>query len=233
MSSQDYLQKNKAYWAKGYVAENVESWVFRVYARIFKYELGIDGSHGENLLDFGCGGGGNAAFFASNGFNVHGVDISAVDIARCKERLAPFKDNFKLVDSQPDANARYFGDTSFKAVTAIQSLYYLSDTDMQACLECLHAQMDTGGVFFATMMGSKCTDFYNNSVPYKDGLRKVEFTRPRFEVKDYFLNFIEDETELKTKFSMFRPLHIGFYDDCFRQDEGNSFHYTFVGIKDD
>jgi len=32
----DYLKKNEEYWAKGYEAENVESFVFRPYGRIFK-----------------------------------------------------------------------------------------------------------------------------------------------------------------------------------------------------
>ena len=46
----DYLQKNYEYWQKGYKAENVESFVFRVYGRIFKAQFGIDGSKREKSL---------------------------------------------------------------------------------------------------------------------------------------------------------------------------------------
>lgn len=54
---EDYLKGNLEYWQEGYEADNVESFVFRPYGRIFKYEFGLDGSHGEKLLDWGCGGG--------------------------------------------------------------------------------------------------------------------------------------------------------------------------------
>ena len=45
------------------------------------------------------------------------------------------------------------------------------------------------------------------------------------------MNFIKDEEELKHKFSMFQPIHIGFYSEKFRSDEGVSHHFTFVGRK--
>ena len=37
---EQYLQGNKDYWDKGYVATNVESHVFRMFGRILKYEFG-------------------------------------------------------------------------------------------------------------------------------------------------------------------------------------------------
>ncbi len=40
----EYLKKNHEHWVKGHSAENVESFVFRPYARILKYEFGMDGS---------------------------------------------------------------------------------------------------------------------------------------------------------------------------------------------
>ena len=81
----DYLEKNLAFWSKGYEAENVESFVFRTYGRIIK-KLGFDGK-GQKLLDFGCGSGATAHFFHKIGFEVYGVDISQIDIETCRKRI--------------------------------------------------------------------------------------------------------------------------------------------------
>ena len=105
----NYLQKNYEYWQKGYEAENVESFVFRVYGRVFKQESGIDGSKHERLLDFGCGSGAALRFFKSKGFDVYGVDISKVDIQCCKQRMPDISDHFTVIDPKPDENDVFFG----------------------------------------------------------------------------------------------------------------------------
>ena len=70
---------------------------------------------------------------------------------------------------------------------------------------------------------------YEHSQPYKNGLRKVAFSLPRLQVSDYYVNFTHSEDELIDRFSMFEKVHVGFYDAKYREDEGGSFHYTFVG----
>ena len=65
-----YLAGNNEYWQKPYTADNVESFVFRVYGRILKYELGITGEKGEKLLDFGCGEGANLSYFNRLDFKI-------------------------------------------------------------------------------------------------------------------------------------------------------------------
>lgn len=225
-----YLQKNYEYWQKGYEAENVESFVFRVYGRVFKAQFGFDGSQHERLLDFGCGSGAALCFFKSKGFDVYGVDISETDIQRSKQRMPDVADHFMTIDPQPIENDIFFGG-GYDVVIAIQSLYYLSDADLRIRLTSLHNQMKEGAIIYATMMGSKCDWFYNNSVEYEDGLRKVEFSTSRIQLKNYFVNFTEDENDLLQKFNMFKKIHVGYYDDKFREDEGTSFHYTFIGQK--
>ena len=41
----DYLAAQDRYYKPGYDAENVESWVFRTYGRVFKAQFGMDGSN--------------------------------------------------------------------------------------------------------------------------------------------------------------------------------------------
>lgn len=227
----DYLRANQDYWEKGYDAENVESFVFRVYGRVFNAQFGIDGSNGEKLLDFGCGSGAALAFFARKGFDVYGVDISPVDIQRCRDRMPGIAEHFTVIDPQPNADDVFFGG-GYDLVIAVQSLYYFSDADLKTRLQSIYDQMTTGALVYATMMGTKCARFFDNSTDWGDGLRKVDFSTGRLQVKDYFVNFTEDERDLAEKFKMFRSVHIGYYDECYRDEEGSGFHYTFIGAKE-
>jgi len=228
----DYLQANYEHWRQQrYEAENVESFVFRVYGRVFNAQFGIDGSKGEKLLDFGCGSGAALKFFHKKGFDVFGVDISEDAIQRCKDWMPEISDHFALINPQSKAEDVFFGG-GYDVVIAIQSLYYLSDSDMMIRLDSIYNQMKKGGLIYATMMGTRCDWFFENSVEHKDGLMKVNFSTTRLNVRDRFINFTEDEEDLLNKFKMFRKVHIGYYDAKYREDEGSDFHYTFIGIKD-
>ena len=231
---QEYLQNNLTYWQQGYEAENVESFVFRPYGRIFKWEFGLDGSRHEKLFDFGCGAGAALRFFKSKGFDVYGVDMSEIDIETARKRMPDIADHFAIIDPSPKADLVYFpelGRQSFDIVIAIQSLFYFSNQDLATCLRCLHSQMRSGAIIYATMIGTK-TWYYNHSIPDDDGLRIVSFERPRLNVKDYHINFTASKEELAAKFALFRKVHIGYYDTQFREDEGNEFFWTFIGCKE-
>jgi len=225
----EYLDKNRKYWDKEYVAGNVESHIFRPYGRIFKYEFGLDGSKNEKLLDFGCGEGAGCSFFSSKGFDVYGVDISECSINRCKGKMPDIADHFMIIDPKPKGDEIFYGG-EYDIITAVQSLYYLSETDLEACLKSMYGQMKPGAILYATMMGTDCY-YYNYSTEYKDGLRKVEFSRPRLEVKDYYVNFTCSSDDLINKFKLFKKCHVGYYSAQYREDEGAGFHWIFVGQK--
>ena len=225
----DYLTSNQTYWSRGYEAENVESFIFRPYGRILKWELGLDGSKGEKLLDFGCGQGTALQFFRSKGFDVYGVDISELDINRCEEKMSDIPAHFAVISPQPTADDVFFGG-GFDVVTAIQSLYYFDDTDMAVRIESLYRQMKPGGIIYASMMGPGHY-MYKHSHPHSNGLSRVEFESSRLVVRNYYVNFTRSEAQLVERFKLFERLHVGYYDARYRDDEGGSFHYTFVGRK--
>ena len=147
----DYLDKNAEYWAASYAAENVESFVFRPYGRIFKYEFGLDGASGQRLLDFGCGEGAALRFFRSKGFDVYGVDISPSAIAKCQTLMPDIADHFQVIPPQPSAEDRFFGG-GFDAVIAIQSLYYYSNDDLGVRLRSLYEMTKPRGIVYASMI---------------------------------------------------------------------------------
>ncbi|MDR1471671.1 MAG: class I SAM-dependent methyltransferase [Synergistaceae bacterium] len=222
-----YLKANYDYWQSGYTAGNVESWVFRAFGRILKPEFGLSGEKHEKLLDFGCGSGAALSFFDRNGFDVYGVDISKIDMSRCKERMPHIADHFTIVDPTPRVDDVFF-DGDFDLVTAIQSLYYYSSGDLETRLISLKKQMKRGAIIYATMMGSKSW-YYDNSAERENGLREVNIDTPRLKIKNYFVNFTHSEDDLLSKFSMFKRLHVGYYDARYIETEGSDFHWIFIG----
>jgi hypothetical protein len=137
--------------------------------------------------------------------------------------------HLKIVDPVPNKNDIWFGG-DFDLITAFQALYYYSDDDLQERLVSLYNQMKPGAILFATMMGTK-NYYHKYSKPHKNGLRCVAFKNERSSIDNYYVNFTENEDELINKFSMFKKMHIGYYDACFREDEGSIFHWTYIGRK--
>ena len=226
----NYLEGNNSYWQQGYYAPNVESYVFRMWGHVLKYEFpNIGTPHPQKMLDFGCGQGAALSFYYNLGFDVYGVDISKVDIDVCKRRMSDISDHFIVIESEPNENDVWF-DGNYDLVTAYQSLYYYNDYDLNNRLKSMYSQMKPGAFFCATMMGTK-NGYYEHSSPFSGGMRSVSFKNSRLDVDDYYVNFIDSKEELINKFSIFEKMHTGFYDSCFREDEGCHFHWTYIGRK--
>jgi len=232
------MKANCDYWSQGvYDNPNVETYVFRIYGRVIKYQFGLDGSGGENLLEFGCGSGGAARFFDDKGFNVFGVDQSSVDIDRCKKRMPHIADNFKVVSPLCLVDDDWFSNKKFSVIASFQTLYYLNDIDLENRLSSLLEMLEPGGLFIATMM-HESSWYYGMSEPANNGLRLVKFHREQdlgrenLVTNNHYINFTKDESDLIKKFHMFRPVHTaGYYDGVYRDDQGSEKHLVFIGQK--
>lgn len=226
-----YLEENYKYWNSGYHAPNVDHMVFRMFGRILKPQFGLPKNH-EKLLDFGCGQGSAINFFHQNGFDVRGVDISEVDLGIAKNRYPYISQKFDLITPYPNDKHEY-QKSKYKVITAFQSLYYFSKEDFQRTIKKLYDSLEVGGVIFATMMGTKSEEFYQNSIATDDPwLRIVDFKNDRIQVENYYMFFVESEKDLINKFDLFKPVHVGYYSAKFRNDEGDGFHWTFFGVKE-
>lgn len=226
-----YLEENYKYWNYGYHAPNVDHMVFRMFGRILKPQFGLPKNH-EKLLDFGCGQGSAINFFHQNGFDVRGVDISEFDLGIAKSRYPYISQKFDLITPYPNDKHEY-QKSKYKVITAFQSLYYFSKEDFQRTIKKLYDSLEVGGVIFATMMGTKSEEFYQNSIATDDPwLRIVDFKNDRIQVENYYMFFVESEKDLINKFDLFKPVHVGYYSAKFRNDEGDGFHWTFFGVKE-
>lgn len=224
----DYLKQNAKYWANTYDAPNVESFIFRFYGRILKFDYGIDGSKHERLLDFGCGQGGALSYFDRLGFRCFGVDIAANDIAAAKRSMPHIADQFVVTDPAPREDSMFFGG-QFDVVISIQTLDFLSNNDFEKAIKCLWNNMKPGAKIYASMNGWSM--YYRNHAEYAgDGLWHVKFKTSRVDY-DLFYNFVKDKDEMKEKFSLFKPVYLDYYNSSFRE-EGSEFRYTFFGIKE-
>lgn len=196
-----------------------------------KPQFGITGEKKEKLLDFGCGEGTNLEFFHKKGFDVYGVDISELSIQKCKEKMPEIADHFMVIPSEPKKDDVFFGG-DFDVVIGIQSFYYYNDEDMQTRFESIYNMMKDNAIIYATMIGTKCSQYYDNSTECDDGINLVKFNNTRLDVDEYYVNFTEDENDLINKFKLFKKEHVGFYDSKYREDEGTDFHYIFIGKKE-
>ena len=223
----EYLETNAEYWEGAYDAPNVESFIFRFYGRILKFDYGIDGSNHERILDFGCGQGGALHFFDQQGFDAYGVDIAKNDIAAAQRRMPHIADHFQIIDPEPDENKLFFGG-DMDIVISIQTLDFLSNSDFEKAIRCLYNNMKPGAKIYASMNGESM--YYRQHAEYaEDGLWHVKFDNDRVNY-DLYLNFVKDKDELRQKFSLFEPVYLDHYDSSFRE-EGSEFRYTFFGIK--
>ncbi|MFD5751254.1 class I SAM-dependent methyltransferase [Streptomyces sp. NPDC127033] len=98
---------------------------------------------GDSVLDLGCGSGGNAAHLATLGMKAVGVDLSARQLDKARERW-PGVSGMEL--HQADALG-YLGDTStiFDAVYSVFGAAWFTDPGL--LLPILHTNLKPGGVF--------------------------------------------------------------------------------------
>ena len=225
----DYLEKNARYWAGAYSAPNVESFIFRFYGRILKFDYGIDGSKHERLLDFGCGQGGALNYFDRLGFSCFGVDIAKNDIEMARSNMPHIAHQTRIIDPVPDPGLIFFREVSFDVVISIQTLDFLSNSDFEKAIECLYNNMKPGAKIYASM--NAWDMYYRKFGEYAgDGLWHIRMKTDRLDY-DLFLNFVRNKEEMRDKFKLFKPVYLDHYDSSFRH-EGSELRYTFFGIKE-
>ena len=225
----EYLEKNFEYWRGRYDAPNVESFIFRFYGRILKFDYGIDGSKHERILDFGCGQGAALNYFDKLGFNCFGVDIAENDVDVARSQMPHIANQFAVIEPKVDENRVFFDGTKFDIVISIQTLDFLSDADFEKAIRSLYDSMKSGAKIYTSM--NAWDMYYRKNGEYAgDGLWHIKFKTDRLDY-DLFLNFVKDKDAMREKFKLFKSVYLDHYDLSFR-GEGSELRYNFFGVKE-
>ena len=227
----DYIKEHKKEYdrkfKKGYGTSYPESSVIRLYELFYRQSMGKE-ANGKKLLDFGCARGVHSQYFIDKGFDVYGIDISEEAIKYCKENID--EDRFKSIDIVDENIDLYevFG-CKFDVIFANHVLYCFDNDDLQKILEKFNSILNEDGIVIFTMMTTNCY-YYNfiDNEKSKFELKRVELDRNG--IKDeYFINFTNNEVDLRYKFRIFDELYIGKYD--FYAPEGSTEHLYYIGRK--
>lgn len=99
------------------------------------------------ILEVGCGPGANIWYFAREGFQAYGIDISPIAIKKAKERLADEKLSADLLSG--DIKKLPYPDKSFDCVVDNECLYCNSLKNTKIILQEIKRVLKDGGLFFS------------------------------------------------------------------------------------
>lgn len=97
----------------------------------------------RDVLDLGCGKGGNSLFFAANGLNVTALDISDEALKTVDKLRHP-----KITTLRADIAAAELGTEKYDAVFACLSLHYFGDLETRRVIGKIYRALRAGGLFF-------------------------------------------------------------------------------------
>jgi cyclopropane fatty-acyl-phospholipid synthase-like methyltransferase len=230
-----YIKQNYNYWNREYHSPNIESFIFRL--KPYLLDKFLPKNKKLDVLDFGCGEGSNIKFFEQTyGYRAHGVDISTVSIKNAKKKY-PKKNKFKIIKSEVSENEKYFN-KKFDLILSIQTLYYLTDSELEKRLHSLNSMLKKNGLVFFTMMSTENNYFkkYSNKKIDKEGMTKVNLSkdknykkRQKLDSHVHFINFTKNKNCLTKKFKKFKPLAVGSYDMRLESLHKSEHHFTFLG----
>jgi SAM-dependent methyltransferase len=114
------------------------------------------------VLELGCGSGANLWMLAREGFDTHGIDLSAEALKICKLLLESWQVRARL-DAADMVHLPY-ASSSFDIVADVFSAYCLNEMEFARCLDEIGRVTRPGGYFFS-YSPSKNSDAFKNHSP--------------------------------------------------------------------
>ena len=154
----------------------------------------------KKILDIGCGTGNNLKFFAENGFNCYGIDISTTAVDICKKFID--KSNLKADVIVGESHKLSYENNCFDVVVDRASITHNS-YNFEKCIKEVYRVLKKDGIFITELFGKNTTDKkYGEKI--NDNLY-VNFKEGHFKDSDVFLVSFED---IKIYFKDFEILQI-------------------------
>lgn len=179
-------------------------------------------NHGvESVLDFGCGLGRHAIFFAQRGFRVSAFDLSqdAVDHLNAWAK----RENLPIKTETADMLNLPYSDNAFDAIFAFHTVFHTDSVGIRKIINEIKRVLKPKGQLYLTLGSKETWAFRDAGVPKIDAntIVKIE-DGPENGIPHVFVDF-DDIPRLFAGFSLINVRHV---DHClFNGKPRNSKHY--------
>ncbi|MEM3442660.1 MAG: class I SAM-dependent methyltransferase [Candidatus Bathyarchaeia archaeon] len=154
----------------------------------------------SHVLDLGCGAGRHLVYMASQGFEVHGADISETGLKTSRMRLKK-----KMLEAHMlkcSMNSLPYVDSCFDAVICLRTIYHQSLRQIQETISQIHRILKREGLLLVDFMSKR-------TFKYGKGIKVEENTFVEQEgIERGVLHHFIDEEEIKHLFKSFRILKL-------------------------
>lgn len=140
---------NRNIWDEIYSGENA------VYGMEPEYKLVKYLHHATKgrVLDIGCGEGRNSLFFAENGFEIDGIDISEVAINKCKQTFAEYGYAINLKNA--DLKNLSLTPNSYSVIIVAWVLNFFKGAEVVEIIEKLKRALSPGGLIYIGVFSTR------------------------------------------------------------------------------
>lgn len=181
----------------------------------------------EKLLDFGCGLGRHAVFFAKQGFQVSAFDLSEEGIDHLEQWAK--REGLQIRLHTADMLNLPYEDASFDSIFAYHVISHTDTQGMTTILQQIRRILKPGGEIYLTLCSKETWSFQNPAYPHIDENTVIKTEEGPEKGIPHFYVTLEDVLTLMGEFQIETIRHI---DDCyFDGKEQNSKHYFILAKK--
>jgi len=139
MARWDKLWRDDAYVARNWIEPDPDI----VRLSPVMHERGV-----QRVLDLGCGPGRHVLYLSRQGYEMHGLDISAAGVERCRNVLE--QQHLTATVQVADMLSIPYPDAHFDWVLSVQVIYHTTAATLQQALHHVRAKLKPGGWLYVT-----------------------------------------------------------------------------------
>lgn len=171
------------------------------------------------ILDLGCGIGRHCIFFAENGFDVTGFDLSKNGLDKLDD-IAKEK-NLIIKTIQGDNVNIPFNDNEFDAIVAYHSIYHLGSDSMTKVIKDIARILKSGGEIYFSMISKSTFSLYTwEEADIIDANTRLVKEEDGSILPHFFVNYEDIVNLFSEYFDLIKVRHI---EDIFKGK--SSWHY--------
>lgn len=180
----------------------------------------------RDVLDFGCGLGRHAIYFAKSGFSVSAFDLSAEGVASLNTWAE--KEQLHIPTECCDMQELPYADDSFDAVFAYHVISHTDSVGITKILAEMRRVLRSGGEAFLTLCSKDTWSFRDAGYPKHDENTVIKTAEgPEYGIPHFYV----DMDDVERLFSGMELISVRHIDDCwFAGKRQNSKHY-FVRVR--